>query len=496
MRKSKENDKPTTSNGKLTKERHEKLIRNKRELKIWLNFYESISSEESKYAYTNSLWGYMAFDHITKYSQLIDRPLEKTKTSIQNYIVSLKNRGLSTSFIRFVKAAIKHFYDMNEIENLGWKRLSKFRGAESKHEDRGYTHQEISKVLAIADYRLKVCINLEKSGGLRVGALNTIKVGHLTKKENAEGGDCYKIDVYKGTKGNGKYFSFCDPETALSIDTYLDWRKGCGETITPDSPLLRADFNPKDPEKVKNVEMITKEAVRKDMDNNLIKAGLRTVEKGNKFHRFDTKANHAYRKFFRTQLALANVDYDFRKALVGHNPKDLDRVYAKFTEDQLFEEYKKAIKFLRIDKTAELEEKVAEKQEEIDKFEQMEIEHQNEIDLMRVDNQKQIKKVLDSNKDLEAEIQNLKNERDAEIILLNKKLEKMGNERENLKQYMEEKFSSLKKFMESKNEIVDELQHLLKEAELRHDKKAIKYLTERLAVFNKRKETVTDVLNR
>ena len=103
---------------RLTDEKHEKLIKNPRELNIWKNFYESINSDASKYGYTNSLWVYMEFDGVTKYSQLIDRPIDKIKTSIRNYLMSLKSRNLSTSYIRYTKAAIKHFYDMNEIENL------------------------------------------------------------------------------------------------------------------------------------------------------------------------------------------------------------------------------------------------------------------------------------------------------------------------------------------------------------------------------------------
>ena len=234
-------------------------------MEIWSNFIESINSEESKYGYTNLLWVYMEFDNAVKYSQLIDRPIENIKTSIKNYLMSLKNRNLSTSYIKYNKAAIKHFYDMNDIENLGWKKLSKFMGEETEiHEDRAYTHAEIAKVFDIAHKRLRVCIYLEKSAGLRVGALHTIKFKHLTKKE-----DCYKIDVYKGTRGNGKYFTFCDPEAAKAIEDYLNFRRRYHEVINEDSPLLRAEFNTEDPEKSKDVKTITRHAVRREMNNYL-----------------------------------------------------------------------------------------------------------------------------------------------------------------------------------------------------------------------------------
>ena len=56
-------------------------------------------------------------------------------------------------------------------------------------------------------------------------------------------GDVYKIDVYKGLKGKGQYYTFCSPECVTAIETYLSYRERCGEKITGDSPLLRKDFD-------------------------------------------------------------------------------------------------------------------------------------------------------------------------------------------------------------------------------------------------------------
>ena len=78
---------------RLTQEKHEKIIKDKRELEIWSNFIETINSEESKYGYTNLLWVYMEFENAVNYSQLLDRPIENIKTSIKNYLLSLKNHS-------------------------------------------------------------------------------------------------------------------------------------------------------------------------------------------------------------------------------------------------------------------------------------------------------------------------------------------------------------------------------------------------------------------
>lgn len=373
-----------------------------RENEIWTNFYDSIKAEASKGTYTRSIKAYMKFDTVTKYSQLIDRDKEVIETSIKNYLLSLQKRNLSTSSIKRIRSTIKHFYEMNYVDNIGWKRLSKFIGEETvPFEDRAYTHEEIGKLLKVADFRLRVCILLECSAGLRVGALPTITFGHLHKKE-----DCYKIDVYKGRKGNGKYFTFCNPETAVAIDEYRNFREMHGEVINDNSPLLRADFNTEEPDKSKVVKGIKRNTIINDMLHHAVLAGLRTVNHENKHNRKEVKINHGLRKFFRTQLALARIDFDFRKVLVGHSPKDLDRVYTKFTEDELFSEYKKAIPFLTIDETIKLTKKVAEQQQDLEKIDLIELDYKQKIKML-MDENKQDKKIMEDRlermeKDLQA----------------------------------------------------------------------------------------------
>ena len=78
------------------------------------------------------------------------------------------------------------------------------------------------------------------SSGVRIGAIPSMTICHLEKR-----GDLYKINVYKGQKGKGQYYTFCTPECARAIDSYLELRKRCGEKITPTStsPLFRKDFD-------------------------------------------------------------------------------------------------------------------------------------------------------------------------------------------------------------------------------------------------------------
>lgn len=59
--------------------------------------------------------------------------------------------------------------------------------------DRGYFHEEISKMLQFCDERTRVIVLLLASTGIRIGAIPTLKVGNIDNSNN-------KITVYENTK--------------------------------------------------------------------------------------------------------------------------------------------------------------------------------------------------------------------------------------------------------------------------------------------------------
>jgi hypothetical protein len=54
-------------------------------------------------------------------------------------------------------------------------------------------------------------------------------------------GEVYKITIYSGDRQ--EYFTFCTPECAKEIDTYIDFRNRHGERLTDDSYLLVKRFD-------------------------------------------------------------------------------------------------------------------------------------------------------------------------------------------------------------------------------------------------------------
>jgi hypothetical protein len=55
----------------------------------------------------------------------------------------------------------------------------------------------------------------------------------------------FKVQVYVRTKD--RYYTFCTPECAKTIDEYLRYRIRCGEHLKDESPLFRKGFNKQDP---------------------------------------------------------------------------------------------------------------------------------------------------------------------------------------------------------------------------------------------------------
>ena len=70
---------------------------------------------------------------------------------------------------------------MNDIR-INKEKISKFLGESGrKNTDRGYTHEEIKKILDVADLRMKSIILLMASTGMRIGAIADLKLKHLKK---------------------------------------------------------------------------------------------------------------------------------------------------------------------------------------------------------------------------------------------------------------------------------------------------------------------------
>ena len=183
------------------------------------NFVNSINSEQTKDQYEYCLAQFL------KYCKMnLDSFLKLPQDEIFNLIVKyLLQREVSRQYKIVIYSAIKHACEMNDVI-LNWKKMKKFIRTDNKThnsingKDRGYTHEEIKKILEFSDQRSKTAFLVLASTGIRIRALELIRISNLELI-----GDMYKIIVYSGDKE--EHITFCTPECAKEIDAYLDFRK-------------------------------------------------------------------------------------------------------------------------------------------------------------------------------------------------------------------------------------------------------------------------------
>jgi integrase len=328
----------------------------------YFNFVNSINSDVTRKNYEYCLSRFLKYCNLDLDS-LLKLPQQDLSNLIIMYVVSKK---ISSQYKTVIMATIKHACEMNDII-LNWKKLKKFIKSEKTDneingKDRGYTHEEIQKILDFSDQRLKTAFLVLASSGIRIGALQSIRIGDLEKIDNL-----YKITVYRGDRE--EYITFCTPECAKEIDTYLGFRERRGEKITQDSYLLVRKFSLKTKVKGKAFRGRALWAILEDCISN---CGLREIDHVNPFKRKQIPIFHGLRKFMTKQLVDSKLNPEIREMLLGHKI-GLASCYYRPTEEDMYCEYEKAVNNLTINEENRLKIKIQKLEVEksrIDKLEE------------------------------------------------------------------------------------------------------------------------------
>jgi hypothetical protein len=332
------------------------------------NFINGIRSPETKKGYERSLIRYCKHLKLNEVDDLllhISNP-RYIESQIIDYIMSLRQSGISQNTIKFLIAPILTFYQLNDVL-LNRKKVFRYLG-ESKRvvKDQAYTIEQIQQALQTADTRMRMILLILTSTGCRIGSLPSLTLGNLTKIPDY---DLYKITFYEGT--NNEYYTFTTRECASTgIDNYLNYRQRCGERITfnenlnrwepEDTPLIRLQFDINDTLQARHPKPITLDGLRIALYYHLIRGGLRQVE-----HLTETTNNNRIRKTipifngFRKHVISTFIDaglnHEIRELIVDHHT-GLDANYFRPTEDQVLQEYMKAESLLTIDPAMRLRE--------------------------------------------------------------------------------------------------------------------------------------------
>ena len=189
------------------------------------HFINAIRSPATRKGYEASLRRYLIHLKLKDVDGLllhISNP-RTIESQIIDYIMSLRDNGLSQNTIKFLVVPIFTFYQLNDII-LNRKKVARYFGEYKRVvKDQAYTTEQIQTALQNADQRIRMIILLLASTGCRVGSLPGITLGNLLKISNY---GLYRITFYEGT--NNEYYTFTTREAAKGIDTYLQYRQRCG----------------------------------------------------------------------------------------------------------------------------------------------------------------------------------------------------------------------------------------------------------------------------
>jgi hypothetical protein len=281
----------------------------------------------------------------------------------------VEKREITGASAKVYIIVVKLFCETNKINGVEWKWFMGGlpRGSRSA-DDRPPTLEELRKIIEYPDRRMPSIITTMASSGIRIGAWEYLKWGHIEPifrpseaEEDGGGGGMMsgqgnkrlvaaKLRVYVGEPE--RYTTFITPEAYIELEKWMGFRKRCGEEITKESWVMRTLWDTA----IRGAQGDLHNPVtlsRKALSNLIVRAewaqGVRTkLAPGIRRHEF--KEDHGFRKFFRTRAEHAGTRPSISKMLMGHS-LGIDDSYFKPTEEEMLQDYLKAVPSLTIGDT-------------------------------------------------------------------------------------------------------------------------------------------------
>jgi integrase len=287
--------------------------------KAYDNFKDSLKTEVTQLVYTTSLKRFLTFCKLKDPQDLLTIPSETLEEMIKKHTIYLQKVIKSPSQATIFQSALKHFCRMNKIRGIEWDLLHEFKSKTKstkygQDRDDAYSREQIAKILSVCNLRNRAIVLIYCSTGIRLSALPPMKLRHIQKS-----GDIYKFTVYENDE---EYYSLCTPECAAAIDSYLQFRERYFEQLTPESPLIREEFD--------TVSLIRKKpkhvsghAIQWTISQLFNKVGIREIDhvEGGFRKRKKVKLMHGFRKFFKAQIIGITCRHYYTKDADGSRSK-------------------------------------------------------------------------------------------------------------------------------------------------------------------------------
>ena len=323
-------------------------------------FNAAIKSPVTRDVYERRLLNFLNHMEMTpdEFVSLAKNDSYRAERKIIDFALELKRRHergeIAAGTVHNCVKCVRLLLEMNDIL-LNWKKISRILPKARRYAlDRMPTPEEIREILDASDIRGKPLTLLLVSSGIREGAVETLHVGDYMPIRNNGQIAAGRLVVYAGHPE--QYVAFITFEACVALDKYLKFRKANNENITNASPLFRDTFDPvasyDDKEKI--VSSMTAHAIRQYYNRLLHSIGIRKVKK--RRHEFSV---HGFRKYFKTRTEQAGMKPINVEILMGHSVGISDSYYRP-TENELLQDYLKAVDALTISEEKQLRHQVEE----------------------------------------------------------------------------------------------------------------------------------------
>jgi hypothetical protein len=331
------------------------------ELRLYLN---SLQSEHTRRAYRIYLNKYLQITGYKDTQQFLARAKKNPKEiedQIIEFIISLKESGSKSSTITNYHKPVVGLLKLSDIV-INYNKINRFVPHYVRNKKtRAYEVGEVSAILQGADERMSCVVYILQSSGVRINGLCGLTVGNLSEI-NIDGKSLYQITVYENEME--EYTTFCTTECkSQGILPYLKLRERYGEVITAKSPLIREQFDRRDPFAAAHPRHVTSVVLCKKLIEMAEAAGLRKrtqLSKGQKPSsvRQAVPGTNGYRRFFCSTLMKSSLKTEMRWLLEGHNLKGNDSSYVHVSNNDLLNQYMLAHNNLLISQEHKLRERV------------------------------------------------------------------------------------------------------------------------------------------
>ena len=294
-------------------------------------FEESIKSKYTKKNYDVHLKQFRMFSGLSSNEEILNLAHEKIQTLLEDYLLYLKKEANPNSIpSRF--QGIRHLCVMNRI-HLDWDIIRKMFPQRKKRPTlRAYTSSEIQTMLTHAKgFRNVALIHFLASTGARIGVFDYDMTVTNTKKMPDM---CMGVKLYAGEIE--EYWGFLTPQASRALNSYYKHRQKLGEVFDEDTPIFTAEGPGAKPLRLNGARSIVYRIVSK------------CITRHKHGSRYDVQVDHGFRKRFNTILKLDNsINSNIAEKLMGHK-NGLDDVYLVPTLEDMFKEFKKAIRKIEV----------------------------------------------------------------------------------------------------------------------------------------------------